>query len=515
LTQQTKQRVGVVYLVGAGPGDPGLITVKGLQYLESADVVVYDRLVDTRLLKRSRTGSHLIDVGKTPGDGRRTQAEATALLIQHAREGKQVVRLKGGDPFVFGRGGEEADDLSRAGIPFEVVPGVTSAIAAPAYAGISLTHRDFASMVTFVTGSEAPDKPDSAVAWDKLAQAGGTLVVLMGWKNLTEIASTLIREGRAADTPAALVEWGTEPVQRTVVGTLSDIAGKGQSAGLSPPVVIVIGEVVSLRSRLRWFDNRPLFSKRVLVTRSSGQTDDLSELLSREGALPIEVPTIEVRAPVDGSPFDQALAGLSAYGWVVFASVNAVDAVFERLGRDGRDARAFGGVKVTAIGTATAASLSARGIVADFVPPEFVSEAMVDGLKGQGLQGTRVLLPRSNIGWDVLGQGLEALGASVDEVTAYETALPEESRGRLAEALSQGVDVATFTSSSTVNNFVELLGGHLERLAETVIACIGPITAATAREAGLIVDVVPKEHTVAALVDTIKARFSEEAAPNE
>ena len=509
-TKQGKSKLGVVYLVGAGPGDPGLITVKGLQYLESADVVVYDRLVDARLLNRVKPDVELIDVGKTPGDGRRTQAEANALLVHHAKEGKHVVRLKGGDPFVFGRGGEEADELSKAGIPFEVVPGVTSAVAAPAYAGIPLTHRDFASSVTFVTGSESPDKPDSAVAWGKLAQAGGTLVVLMGWQNLSSITSTLLQGGRDAETPTALVEWGTEPVQRTVVGTLSDIAEKGQRAGLSPPVIVVIGGVVGLRSRLRWFDNRPLFSKRVLVTRPSRQTHDLSELLSREGALPIEVPTIEVREPADSLGLDAAVAELSTYDWVVFASANGVEAVFEQLGRQGRDARAFGGAKVAAIGTATAASLKARGIVAEYVPEEFVSEAVVEGLKQRGIQESKVLVPRPDIGRETLVDGLEGLGASVNDVTAYRTVLPEESRTHLHEVLSQGLDAVTFTSSSTVINFVKLLDGQLDSLSETKIACIGPITAATTEELGLPVHVVAEEYTAAGLVEAIRAYFSEE-----
>ena len=500
---------GVVYLVGAGPGDPGLITVRGLECVESADVVVYDRLVDQRLLARAPRDAETIDVGKVPGDASNPQSDTNALLVARAREGKRVVRLKGGDPFVFGRGGEEAEALAEASVPFEVVPGVTSAVAAPAYAGIPLTHRRYASSLTVVTGSESPHQ---SVAWDKLAQAGGTLVVLMGWDNLATIASTLVREGRNAETPVALVEWGSEPYQRTVVGTLADIVEKATEAGLGPPVVAVIGEAVQLREKLRWFDNRPLFGRRVLVTRSRSQAGALSGLLAQAGAQPLEVPTIEIRRLEDHQELDAALKRLPDYDWVVFSSTNAVDAVFDRLGALGRDVRSFGPAQVAAIGSATAASLETHGITSDFVPKEFVSETMADSLRERIVPGTRVLLPRADIGRETVRDGLSATGVHVHDVVAYRTAVPEGAGALARKTLSEGVDVATFTSSSTVKNLVSVLDGDIGPLGEAKVACIGPITAAAATEAGLRVDIVAKEYTVAGLVETLVKYFSEEVA---
>ena len=502
-------RRGKVFLVGAGPGDPGLITVRGLQCIESADVVVYDRLVDRRLLSHASPSAELVDAGKVSGEGGPRQTEINALLVDRAKAGKGVVRLKGGDPFVFGRGGEEAEALDAEGISFEVVPGVTSAIAAPAYAGIPLTHRRFASSFTVVTGSESPDKDASSVDWAKLAQASDTLVVLMGWENLSNIVETLLGKGRPRQTPVALVRWGTQPYQHTVVGTLSDIVGKAADAGLAPPVVAVIGDVVDLRNRLRWFDDRPLFSKRVLVTRTRTQAGALSELLSQRGAQPLEVPTIEIQPLDDYGPLDDALRRLRGYDWMVFTSVNAVQVVFDRLHALGMDARAFHATKVAAIGSATAAALEERGIVADFVPDTFVSEAVVAGLQKLGLDGLRVLLPRADIAPETISQGLAALGTTVEEVTAYRTVTPRDSAPHLEEALACGIDVATFTSSSTVQNLARLLDGNLHRLSGATIACIGPITAATARELGLKVDIVASEHTIAGLVDALEAFFNQ------
>ena len=506
---------GKVFLVGAGPGDPGLITLKGLRCIQSADVVVFDRLVDSRLLSHARPDAALIDVGKVPGQGGQRQAEINALLIKNAKEGKRVVRLKGGDPFVFGRGGEEAEALHEAGIAFEVVPGVTSAIAAPAYAGIPLTHRRLASSFTVVTGSEAPDKSETPIAWDKLGQDQGTLVVLMGWEKLPGLVESLIQHGRPPDTPVALVRWGTEPYQQTVVGTLSDIVDKAAEAGLSPPVVAVVGQVVSMRQKLRWFDNRPLFGKRVLVTRTRSQASALSELLSDRGAQAIEAPTIEVRPPDDYGALDDALRRLASYDWVVFTSANAVQAVFGRLGDLGLDARAFGTAEVAAIGSATAASLRGHGLSTDLRPDAFVSEALLEGLRSRGVDGKRVLLPRADIAPGTLAQGLSALGAVVEEVTAYRT-LPAEGCGeRIREALSEGIDIATFTSSSTVRNLVRALGGDPKPLSGAIVACIGPVTVATARELGLKVDIVAGEHTVDGLVDALEAYFREEISPHE
>ena len=501
---------GTVYLVGAGPGDPGLITVNGLRHLEAGDVVVYDRLVDPRLLGRVRSDAELIDAGKSPGAGRDSQGKINETLVAKAREGKSVVRLKGGDPFVFGRGGEEAAALSAAGIRFEVVPGVTSAVAAPAYAGIPLTHRDYASSVTLLTGVEGPGKMDPAVSWGQLAQAKGTLVVLMGWEALADIVSGLGEGGMASDTLVAVVKWGTEPYQRTVVGTLTDIVERSRDAGLSPPVVVVIGSVVALRDRTRWFDNRPLFGKRVMVARSRSQASALSELLSKEGAQPLEVPTIEIRPLDDYGELDEALGDLSDHNWVLFVSANAVEAVFSRMAKLNLDARAFGPAKVAAIGSATAEALRGQGIAADYIPKEAVSESVVEGLGTLGLDGAKVLLPRTDIGSEALSKGLEARGASVREVIAYRTVTPDNAGERAAEILAQAVDVATFTSSSTVGNLVAVLNGDLQRLGNAKIACIGPVTAVAAKQVGLDVDIVAEESTVGGLVAAIKDHYAGE-----
>ena len=500
---------GKVYLIGAGPGDPGLITVKGLRRLQEADVVVYDRLVDRRLLDRARDDAEMVFVGKGPGQRAMEQEEINRYLVKRAKEEKLVGRLKGGDPFVFGRGGEEAQALANAGVPFEVVPGVTSAIASPAYAGIPLTHRELASSFTVVSGTEDPSKMESSIRWDMLARSGGTLVVLMGWAGLDRIADSLIKEGMDPTTPAALVHWGTEPYQRTVTGPLAKIAQQGKDAGLNPPVVAVIGPVVDLRREVSWYDKRPLFGKRVLVTRSRSQASVLSEMLSDEGAEPIEVPSIEFSPVEDCHQLDAAITGLNSYSWIIFTSANGVGAFFDRLETVGKDSRAMGGLKVGAIGPATSAALLNHGISADFVPSEFLSEALVRGMDGYDLRGRRILLPRADIGGDELPQGLAQLGAEVDQVPVYRTTMPEDSRQKAADLLSGGaIDLVTFTSSSTVVNLLSLLDGNGALLTGPLIACIGPVTAGKAREMGLKVDVVATEHTVPGLVSAVKDYFA-------
>ena len=506
---------GKVFLVGAGPGDPGLLTVKGLRCLQSADVVMYDRLVDRRSLSNARADAEMMDVGKVPGDRGRRQAEINALLIDRARQGKTVVRLQGGDPFVFGRGGEEAEELRRAGVPFEIVPGVTSAIAAPAYAGIPLTQRGVSSSFTVVTGSEAPDKPESSVDWAALARKPGTLVVLMGWESLPAIAEALVHHGMSPDTPVALVMWGTEPWQRTVTGVLTDIVDRARAADLSSPIVAVIGQVVDLREKLRWYDNLPLFGKRVLVTRTRTQASQMSQALEESGALPVEVPTIEIQRLQDYTELDGELRALAGYGWVVFSSTNSVDVVFERLAADGRDARALAGVRVACIGEATSDRLRTNGIAPDLMPGSYVSESMVEAFNGVDVAGQRVLVPGAEEGRDTLAKGLSERGAHVYRVAAYRTVMPEESR-RLAEsAISEGVDIATFTSSSTVLNLSRLLDGDLSGLSDATVACIGPVTTATAGELGLHVDIVAQDHTivglVSALVTALGDKLSQEA----
>ena len=503
--------VGKVYLIGAGPGDPGLITVKGLHCLQEADVVVYDRLVDQRLLGTARKEAELVFVGKGPGERAMEQENINRYLVDRALEGKVIARLKGGDPFVFGRGGEEAQALAQARVPFDVVPGVTSAIAAPAYAGIPLTHREMASSFTVVSGSEDSSKEESAVQWDVLAhlgRGGGTLVVLMGWGTLDRITDALIKEGMEASTPVALIRWGTEPYQSTVTGTLEDVVQRGKEAGLSPPVVAVIGPVVDLRREVRWFDNRPLFGKRVLVTRSRTQASVLSEMLAQEGAEPVEVPTIEFSPIDDHSHIDSAIGSLHNYSSVIFTSANGVEAFFRRLRALERDSRVFGGVKVGAIGPATAAALAQYGIVADFVPPQYVSEAIVQAMEMLDLKGARVLLPRADIGRDELADGLARLGAQVEQLSVYRTFMPEDSRERARDLLRDGnIDLVTFTSSSTVRNLLNLLDDDSSLLGGTLVACIGPITARTAQETGLQVDIVAQEYTIAGLVRALKEYF--------
>jgi uroporphyrinogen III methyltransferase/synthase len=500
---------GKVYLVGAGPGDPGLITARGLQLLREAQVVVYDRLVDSRLVQEASQDAELVNVGKARGSQQLGQTEINLLLVEKAREGKNVVRLKGGDPFIFGRGGEEAEVLAEAGVLFDVVPGITSAIAAPAYAGIPLTHRRVSSYVTIVSGSEDPTKVESSIDWERLASGSGTLVVLMGWETLTGIVDTLTQHGLDPATPAALVQWGTEPYQRTVVGSLDDILEKGRLASLTPPVVAVFGQVVKLRERIHWFDDKPLFGKRVLVPRTRDQAGALSQLLAENGAQPLEIPTIAIKPVEEYARMDSALTSMSTYDWVVFASANGVREVFQRMEQLDLDARVFSSTKVCAIGPVTAAALKSWGILADLKPRESVSEAMVAGLAKGGIRNKSILLLRAETGRDALSQGLAQAGAVVDDVAVYLTVLPEESREAVQDLVGEdGFDVVTFTSSSTVSNLVALLGGDATPLKGKTLACIGPITADTARDAGLTVDVVARESTIPGLVNALVEHFS-------
>ena len=501
---------GKVFLVGAGPGDPGLITVKGLHCLERAQVVVYDRLLDPSLLDSAPVSAERIFVGKERGRQALTQDAINALLVEKGKSGKVVVRLKGGDPFVFGRGGEEALALSEHGIPFEVVPGITSAIAAAAYAGIPITHRKVATCFTVVSGSEDPSKTESAIPWDVLAKTGGTLVVLMGWAALESILETLQQKGLAQDTPVALVQWGTWPRQHTVTGTLADVVIKGKDAGLAPPVVTIIGNVVNLSEQLRWFDNRTLSGKKVLVTRSRTQASNLSIQLAELGAEVVELPSIEIASLDDFSQLDQTLKHLDGYSWVIFASTNAVEAVFDRLEQQQVDSRAFAGTTIAAIGPATKQALVKRGIHPDFVPARSVSEDVMQELSSRDWQGVRVLLPGSDIGREVLAEGLSGLGAKVDRVAAYRTVTPPDASEQARQILEPAVDIVTFTSSSTVRNLLDILGGDKQYLEASFIACIGPITADTARELGLRVDLVADEHTVEGLVEGLVKHFSQE-----
>ena len=506
--------IGKVYLVGAGPGDPGLITVKGMRCLQRAQVVVYDRLMDPALLDLAPAGAERVFVGKERGRQALTQDEINALLVERGQAGEVVVRLKGGDPFVFGRGGEEALALAENGVPFEVVPGITSAVAAAAYAGIPVTHRRISTCFTVVSGSEDPSKPESVIPWDILANTGGTLVVLMGWAALASIMETLQEKGMDPATPVALVQWGTWPRQKTVTGDLTDVVEKGRAAGIRPPVITIVGPVVDLRERIRWFDSRTLFGKRVLITRSRTQASNLRSQLEELGADVIELPSIEIAPLEDYAELDDSIERLGDPGWVIFASVNGVESVFQRLHEMGKDARALSGVTVGAIGPATRRALEGRGIVPDFVPARSVSESVVEELSPRNWKGVPVLLPGSNIGRDVLAQGLSGLGARVERVAAYRTVTPEEAPGQARTALSAGVDVVTFTSSSTVNNLLDILGGERQYLEDALVACIGPITAAAARKQGLRVDLEAEQPTVEGLVEALSLHFGGAAAAN-
>jgi uroporphyrinogen III methyltransferase/synthase len=475
-----------VYLVGAGPGDPGLLTVRGAELLARADVVVHDRLSEISLLDLAPAGAERVDVGKSPG-APVAQEEINALLVERGLRGLEVVRLKGGDPFVFGRGGEEAMALADAGVAFEVVPGISAAVAVPAYAGIPVTHRTLSTSFTVVTG-HSRHAVDDDVDWDALARAADTIVVLMGVAHRAEIAARLQAGGLPAGTPVAAVRWGTRPGQRTVRTTLGQLAG----VTLEPPVTLVIGKVAALD--LRWFESRPLFGRKVVVTRARAQASNLVARLAALGAEVVELPTIEISDPADGGEaLRTAAARAATYDWVVFTSVNAV----ERLWSGVRDARAFGFAAVAAIGPGTAAALATRGVVADLQPETAVAEALVEAFPPPSGAG-RVLLPQAAGARPVLADGLRARGWLVDVVEAYRTVTARPTDEALASAAK--ADAVAFTSSSTVTSWLALAGA--ERL-PPVVACIGPVTAATAAEHGVPVTVVATEHNVDGLVDAL------------
>lgn len=503
-------KTGKVYLVGAGPGDPGLFTLKGVECMRRADVIVYDYLAGQPLLVHARPDAELIYVGKKGGDHTMKQPDINKLLVKLGQEGKVVARLKGGDTFIFGRGGEEALALREGGVPFEVVPGISAGYSVPAYAGIPVTHRGITTEVAFVTGHEDPTKTESTINWEKLSTAVGTIVFFMGVKNLPYIVEELTKNGRDPQTPVALIRWGTTPRQETLTGTLADIVQLVKERGFKAPAITIVGEVVALREKLHWFEDRPLFGKRVVVTRSRTQASDLVTALADAGALPVEFPTIKVIPPGDGyaaldaaiSKLRDAADGGPAYDWAVFTSVNGVERFFERLGIDG-DTRDLRGVKLGAIGPATAAALESRGLKLDFVPAEYRAEAVLEGLLERGAADGSVLIPRAKEAREVLPEKLAEAGARVEVVPAYETVLDETGVDEMKNMLSSGeIDIITYTSSSTVTNFVKLLDGFdFQALPENVtIACIGPVTADTARDLGLRVDLVADEYTIPGLV---------------
>jgi len=485
-----------VHLVGAGPGDPGLLTVRALDVLRRADVVVYDRLSQESLLDLAPPGAERIDVGKAPGHVRLSQDDINALLVERGQRGDEVVRLKGGDPFVFARGGEEAAALAAAGVPFEVVPGITSAIAVPAYAGIPVTLRHSSTSVTIVTGHEDPAAgEDGSVDWSAVARVGGTIVILMGVARIGRIAAALVAGGRSPDTPVAAVQWGTRPEQRTVRATLETIGAQA----LGTPSTIVVGDVAA--SDLAWFENRPLMGRRVVVTRAREQASELVARLSALGAATVEVPAIAIADPDDGgAALAAAVEDIGGYDWVVLTSPNGARRLLAALEAAGRDARTLGGVGLAAIGPGTAAALASARLVPDLVPERFVAESLLASFPAPPAGGGRVLLARAAVARDVLPEGLAAAGWTVDVVDAYRTdavPLDERQAAALAEA-----EIVTFTSSSTVTNLLAAADG---RPLPPVVAAIGPVTAATARAHGLGVDVEAEVHTIDGLVDALLA----------
>lgn len=498
---------GIVYLVGAGPGDPGLLTLRGGELLVTCDAIVHDTHVSPSMLALAsvadrETPAEIHDIGRRDEQDTAKQDEINALLVRLARDGKRVVRLRVGDPFVFGRGSQEAQALAEAGVPFEVVPGVTAGVAAPAYAGIPVTHRGTSRAVTFVSGHADPARAEGEVDWRALAGVGGTIVVFMGAKMIARIASTLIEGGMAADTPAAAIQSATYPDQKTIIATLSTLADAIARAELESPVLIVIGEVVALRDQLAWFDTRPLFGKRIVVTRARAQAGPLIEQLTAAGADVLEMPATRIE-PLVAAPLANAIAGLEEYGWLIFTSQNAVRIFWEALRAASRDARALAGVKVAAVGSATAAALLECGIAVDVTPERFVAEGLLDAMRERrDVRGVRVLYAAAEGAREMLQEGLEELGAVVDRVTLYRSVPDGTGAAELRERLLAGaVDLVTFTATSTVNAFVQAVGAEAATCARA--ASIGPITSEAARAAGLEVAVEATESTIPGLVQAI------------
>lgn len=496
---------GIVYIVGAGPGDPKLITVRGLDCLKNSDVIVYDRLSSPRLLSFVKPDAELIYAGKSPEKHSLKQDEINKVLTSKAKEGKIVTRLKGGDPFVFGRGGEEAEFLLANNIPFEIIPGITSGIAVPAYAGIPVTHRGYNSTLAFITGNQDPSKEVTSIDWDSIAKGCETLVFYMGMSNLPHIVERLIQHGKSPETPVAIIRWGTRPEQQTVTGQLVDIVEKAAAAKLGHPAIIVVGEVVKLREKLQWYERKPLFGKRVLITRARSQAGDFSEKIESLGGEPWESPTIEIADPDDFSPLDKAISSLETYEWLILTSVNGVKSFMDRMRKLKKDIRQLSNIKIVAIGPKTRDEIEKYGIFCEFMPEEFVAEAIIEVLKDQDVKGKRFLLPRADIARKILPDTLKSMGAEVDEVIAYKTVEGSGNAEELINMLENNkIHIITFTSSSTARNFVEKIGAHnLGLLKDVVVACIGPITSKTAQELGMKVDIEAGEYTIDGLINAI------------
>lgn len=515
MAKNNKHKTGSVSLVGAGPGDPGLVTLKALQALAEAEVVIYDHLVDESILSHASRDARMVYAGKEGGRHTLSQDEINRLIVMHAKEGRRVVRLKGGDPFIFGRGGEEALVLAGEGIPFEIVPGVTSASAVPAYAGIPVTHRGSASMVVFVTGHEDPTKDEDSVDWQYLAGFAGTIVVLMGVKRIEENVNALIRGGKSPDTPCALISRGTTPAQRSVRAPLSAIADAAHKEGITAPAVLVVGAVADLMGSLGWFEGLPLFGRRIVVTRAEHQAAELSLKLRELGAQPIEMPVIAIEPPTDGPAAERAVSSVSEYDIVVFTSPNGVAAFFERLARQERDSRLLGGVTVAAMGPGTAQALNANGIKADIVPDRFIAEALAEALITAGVNGKKILLFRAQVARDVLPRLLSEANAAVEDVAAYSTSAPEVSDERFSRVFGEA-DAITFTSGSAAANLGRIVeekrrNGSVDfsTVAVPPVVSIGPITSRAAREAGFTVAAEATEYTIEGVVNALVGHFSD------
>lgn len=504
------EKKGRVYLVGAGPGDIGLLTVKGMKCLQRADAVVYDFHLNAQVLNYIKHDAEFIYAGKRGGHHTMTQDEINKVLVEKAKEGKVVCRLKGGDPFVFGRGGEEAEALAENNIDFEVVPGVSSAVAAPAYAGIPITHRGYSSSFAVIPGYEDMTKEESAIDWSKLATGAGTLIFLMAVKNMDVLVKKLMENGRSPDTPVAVIRWGTRPDQKTITGTLRDIADIVKERDIKPPAVMVVGEVVKLRKRLMWYEKKTMFGHRVLVTREhSGGFEPLEDL----GAEMIEFPTIEIAPPENYDELDSAINKIEAYNWIIFTSGNGVKYFLKRLMEKDKDIRDLKGIRICAIGTKTAAEIKKYGIKVDLIPEEFNAEGLIKAflkiknskLKVKSLKGIKFLLPRAEKAREIFPEKVRELGGEIDVPATYRAVKPEMHGKRLKRFLKEGrISVATFTSASTFDNFMEIIGEDADELLRDVaIAVIGPVTARAVEKAGLKVEIMPETATIEAMVEEI------------
>ncbi|MDI6891004.1 MAG: uroporphyrinogen-III C-methyltransferase [Thermodesulfovibrionales bacterium] len=497
---------GKVYIVGAGPGDIGLLTVKGLMCLQKAEVVIYDFHLNAQVLNYINHDAEFIYVGKRSGHHTMTQDEINEILIQKAKEDKIICRLKGGDPFIFGRGGEEAEALAKNAIEFEIVPGVSSFIAAPAYAGIPLTHRLYSSSFAVIPGYEDTTKKESAIDWSKLSTGVGTLVFLMAVKNIDLVTQKLIENGRNPDTPVAVIRWGTRPDQKTITGTLRNIAELVKEKDIKPPAVMVVGDVVRLRESLRWYEKKPMFGYRILVTKEHPEG---SERLEELGAEIIEFPTVEIVPPESYDELDKSIDKIATYDWLIFTSRNGVKYFLKRFFEKDRDIRDLKGIRICAIGSKTANEIKRYGLKTDLIPDEFHAEGLIKVFSQQSafgsLKGIKFLLPRAEKAREVFPEKIRELGGEIDVPVTYRTTKPESRGKRLKRFLKEGrISIATFTSAATFNNFVEIMGEKADELLKGVaIAVIGPVTARAVENAGLKVDIMPREATIEALVEEI------------